>query len=74
MRRAEKKYHNCAPAHVTGTRSLFLELSTIILTYKQITLDEFCMLVLCKFGKNRRRVRLLAWLTLLPDITLLPVN
>ena len=45
MRRAEKKYHNCAPAHVTGTRSLFLGLTQVILTYEKITLDEFCMLV-----------------------------
>ena len=45
MRRAEKKYHNCAPAHVIGTRSLFLGLTKGYFTYEQITLDEFCMLV-----------------------------
>ena len=45
MRRAEKKYHNCAPAHVSGTRSLFLGLSAGYFTYEQTTLDEFCMLV-----------------------------
>src|ERR1700710_2032560 len=29
--------------------------------------------VSCRFGRNRRRVLLFAWLTLLPDCTVLPV-